>query len=704
MPEALKAFANTPVENERVEGMRRIVRFAETKPLPTYLVAFAVGPFDVVDAGRWGQRQTPVRIIVPKGRQAEAEWAAKSTGPILEKLEAYFGSPYPYEKVDLIAVPLFGGAMENPGLTTFGSTLILARPGDDSIRRQRSFANVCAHELAHMWFGDLVTMAWWDDLWLNEAFATWMASRVVHEWKPEWQLDIERVASQSAAMGNDSLVSARRIRQPIETNDDIRNAFDGITYGKGAAVLRMFEQYVGAEKFQNGVRRYLAKHAWGNATAADFLAAISAEAGQDVAPAFTSFLEQVGVPLVSYELRCDAGQAPKLLFEQRRYLPVGSKGSASQVWRVPVCVRWTAGKQTARTCTLLAEPTAELPLPEAKKCPDRVVGNDGYSGYYRAFPNGNVLKALLADRGRSLSVAERVGFLGDLGALVRSGDVDAQDALTYAASLAGEDDRHVVAGTAGLVAGLKTNLVPDELVDNYARFVRKTFGARARALGFEPKPKEDDDTRLLRATLLEMVGDAGRDAEIRKRARALLSDWVKRRDAIHPDLVEVVIELGALDGDRALFDELLNAAKREQSRKDRQRLLFALASMRDPKLNAEALELTLSDAFDVRESIQAVWVATSNRETREQAYRFVKQHYDELVRRLPRDYAAYLAFSGTAMCDEKTRADAEAFFGQRTSRAPGGPRILAQALEQLELCVAVKQRQQPSVAAFLKKQ
>ncbi len=304
------AVSNTPQvsETEEANGMKAVT-FARTPPLPSYLVALAVGPFEIADAGAWGKKKTPVRIIVPKGALADAKYAIESTGPILEQLEAYFGRPYPYPKLDEISLTVAIGAMENPGLVTFGQSIILAKAGEDTPGRQRGYASVCAHELAHMWFGDLVTMAFWDDVWLNEAFATWMSGRLLEVWKPTWAADVSRVQRRSAALSTDSLVNARRIRQPIVANDDIRNAFDGITYGKGSSVLSMFESLVGDEVFRKGVQRYLNDHEYANATTADFVSSISKEAGRDVAPAFATFLDQVGGPLVTFKLTCAKGAA-----------------------------------------------------------------------------------------------------------------------------------------------------------------------------------------------------------------------------------------------------------------------------------------------------------------------------------------------------------------------------------------------------------
>jgi alanyl aminopeptidase len=706
VPTGQKAFSNTPELEQRPEenGWTRVT-FAETAPLPSYLIAFAVGPFEVVPAGK-SASGTPVRIITPKGQQKKARWAAASTAEILTQLESYFGSPYPYPKLDAIAVPLFGaGAMENPGLVTYNQTRILMTPEQESIQAKRSYAGLTLHELAHQWFGNLVTMAWWDDLWLNEAFATWMTSRIIEGWQPSWGAAESRVQGRSGAMGADSLITARQIRQPILSNHDMQNAFDGITYGKGAAVIAMFERWVGPDTFRKGVQRYLKAHAHGNATAADFLAAISAEAGRDIAPAFATFLDQPGVPLISAELRCEAGKTPTLALAQRRYLPLGSEGdrNRSGTWQIPVCARWGAtGTAGGRSCTLLTETTGELPLEGATRCPDWVLPNENGAGYYRTHLGGDLLTRLLRNGGKQLTPPERIGAIGDLAALVRSGEVPYEQALALVPKLAQDSNRHVVQSTVGLVAGLRDNeLFPAQLRPSYAQFVRDAFGARASKLGWKPRRGESEDTRILRPQLLSLVADQGEDPKLRAEARSLADAWLANRKSLDPEVIDAVLGVAALDADRARFEKWRAAARTEPDRRDRRRILSAISQIRDLAIAREAMALTLANDFEPRESIQVLWGATGAPETRPLAYAFVKTNFDTLVQRLPRDSAARFPYFGSALCDDAQRADVEAFFKERSPRFTGGPRSLAQALETMQLCARFKKAQSPSVSRFL---
>ena len=370
VPKALVAASNAPIARERVlDDATRRVEFAPTKPLPSYLVAFAVGPFEIVDAGRT-RRGTPIRILALAGRGADAAWAARTSARIVELAEDWFGTPYPYEKLDQVAIPLTVGfgAMENAGLITYTETLILLDPRRGSREREHAWVRVAAHEIAHQWFGNLVTPAYWDDIWLNEGFASWMTSKLSHAFEPAWRDDQHALDTRNRALASDALVTARRIRQPIAEPDDILNAFDRITYDKGASVLHMFEAFIGPERFQRGVRAHLAARAWGNATSADFIAAIARAADAPaVGAAFTTFLEQPGAPELTVEVACAGGAggstcAPpatarageagtcELRVAQRRYVPPGAPApdAAGAPWGCRCASPTTAAARAVR--------------------------------------------------------------------------------------------------------------------------------------------------------------------------------------------------------------------------------------------------------------------------------------------------------------------------------------------------------------------
>ncbi|MEY4580803.1 MAG: hypothetical protein RL701_5506, partial [Pseudomonadota bacterium] len=316
------AVSNTRALSEEQAGAYKRIRFARTKPLPTYLVALAVGPLDIVESAPLPAREgrpepVPLRGIATKQRGPMLGTALSMLAPMLSTLEDYFGVPYPYDKLDIVAVPDFGpGAMENAGLVTFRDSLLLLDPQRASESERRRSAFVIAHELAHQWVGDLVTMRFWDDIWLNEAFATWLQFRVLGHLHPEFNAELELVHDVQDAMLLDGRVTARMIRQPITSTHDILNAFDGITYAKGGGVIAMFERYLGGSVFQQGMQAYMREHAFGHASTEDLLQALSDAAGRDVTQPFLSFLTQPGVPLIEAQLSCERGQPAQLKLHQ----------------------------------------------------------------------------------------------------------------------------------------------------------------------------------------------------------------------------------------------------------------------------------------------------------------------------------------------------------------------------------------------------
>ena len=700
------AVSNTPVQSETAEpGGRKKVVFGETKPLPSYLMALGVGPFDFVDAGQAGKNHTPLRMIAPKGKAAQAKYAAEVTGPLLAALENYFDVPYPYEKLDLLSIALFGGAMENAGLITCAESLMLRDPAQDSIDRKRTYALVVAHEMAHQWFGDLVTTAWWDDIWLNEAFASWMDSKIMRQWKPEWNTVIDEQNTRLGAMGGDELVSARKIRQPIESNDDIANAFDNITYSKGEAVIGMFENWMGEDAFRRGVQRYIRQYAWHNATAADFLDALSSGGSQPVGRAFSTFLDQAGVPLVTVGLNCGAGGAT-LHLSQRRALPLGSAGAAQQTWQIPVCVRYSDHGATHRECTLLTETSMDWKLAEAKSCPAWVEANADGKGYYRARYEGDLLDKLLTGGGARISAAERVAALGDVDALTGMGEIKSADLLALALAFANDPVRQVVDSSIGIVAGIHDNMVPTELRPNYARLVDLTFGARARQLGWKAKAEENAETRLLRVSIVPLVAVWGVDGSLAAEARRLAGQWLADRTAVDPDIAAPLLNVAARTGDETFFKQLSAELPRTEDRLQRDLILGAMGSFSDPQIARAAMALVLKPDFDLREA-RFFLRPSGVPENRTLPFEFVKANFDAIAAKIPAGstlgFGEFLPSVGVNFCDEKSAEELRAFFEPKVDRFAGTRRNLAQVLEGIRICTAYKAAQQDSVAEFLKK-
>ncbi|MCB1007828.1 MAG: M1 family metallopeptidase [Acidobacteria bacterium] len=701
VPSAVSAVSNMAVVAERPEadGMKA-VEFAETPPIPSYLVALGVGPFDYVDGGSWGVRRTPVRIVVPRGRGSMARFAAEVTGPILAELEKYFGIPYAFGKLDYLVIPhtVGFGAMENPGLVTYTERGILMDEEGATLARRRSYASTTAHENAHMWFGDYVTMAWWDDIWLNEGFATWMSGKTLAAWRPEWWDEADGFGRRGWAFLADSQSTARPVRRPIATTDDIESAFDGISYAKGGALLQMYESWLGADRFRDAVRSYLGAHALGNATSDDFLAAVGGVGGKDVAKSFAAFLDQPGVPVVTFDVACPKGAPARLELAQRRYAPIGSTLSADATWTVPVAATVGRGEERAEVRTLLAERSGALELPF---CPDWVAGNRDGAGYYVGEYAGDLLARVQGAIG-TLPVGEQVALLSDASMLVSAGALEPAKALGLLPRFAGSPHRQVVESATRIAGSVNGNLVEESLRPNYQRFVQGLLGARARELGLAPKPGEGQDDALLRSDLVALVADEGADPELVAEASRLARRWLEEPSAVDASMLSTVLVIAAQNGNAALFDAYLAKLEESSDRRVRGALFRALGAFRDPGLARRALDLTLSGKFDLREANGILRGVAGDAATRRVAFDWIVANYDRLAPQLPEAWRGGLAMMASGLCDAAAREETRAFFEPRLQGVAQGPIRLEQTLDSIDRCIARRQAQLGKVSEFLR--
>ena len=701
--------ANTPaVAEEPLPGGLRRVRFAPTPKLPTYLLAFAVGPLDVVEAaplppGGPRQRPVPFRGVAARDRGPDLAFALAHTPPLVADLERYFDREYPYAKLDVIAVPDFdSGAMENVGAITFREYLLLLDPHTAPEVQRRAFTNVMSHELAHQWFGNLVTMPWWDDLWLNEAFATWLASRSVARVRPEQRSELALLQAVHRAMDVDSLVSARSIRQPITSHHDIHNAFDAITYSKGAGVLAMFERWLGEATFRDGIRLYVERHAEGSARAEDLTAALSLVSGRDVGAPFTSFLTQPGVPFLEVATRCGA-EGARLELRQSRYLPLGSEGERDAVWQVPVCARFAAGGRVEERCALVERREGQLPLGAA--CPEWVMPNADGAGYYRFAQPAEDAERLLSQGFAALSPLERLALADGLGAALGSGARPAAEVYAALPVLAADSERAVATAPLGLLK------LADEYLSDAAtrpaveRYGQSLYRPLFDRLGWRATPGEDGETRLLREQLLWFLTQTARDGELRRQAahRGRLFagvDGPRRPDALEPELVEAGLAAAVQEGGAPVFDALLEQAFASPDALARSQRLGALGASEDPELLARALALAFEPRLRVNEVLTPMRALAQRPATREAVWDFVRERFDDLVARLGREGATRLAGLVSGFCDEASAREVEEFLGPRFEALAGGPRDLATALEKIRLCAALAEAQSPSARAF----
>jgi alanyl aminopeptidase len=546
-------------------------------------------------------------------------------------------------------------------------------------------------------------MAWWDDLWLNESFATWISPKMVDSWQPDWRTSLDQLESSFASASADSLVNARRIRQPIETETDIDNAFDDITYGKGAAVLGMFESWVGNETFRNAIRAYLKGHAYTSATTSDFLESLNHGAKQDVGSAFSTFLDQPGIPLVTVKSVGSSNGRRSAVLSQRRFLPVGSSGASTNIWKIPLQLRYQSDGDEAESRFMLDRPqqTASLNT-EPTGLQWLLLDRDGV-GYYISAYSGDWLRSLLEAGAAKLSAAERMTIAHSISAAVRSADLPLGEALSLQGKLLLDPERRVVQMAAGFLDVREK--VPPDLVPNYHRFIQKSLEPLMRGISWQSLRPETDDERLQRLALLVLAAHAGEDSRLIEEAKRLAAAWIENRQAVPPDEAATVLWIAGRHADSGLFDKLMAEAKKTQESSDRQRLITALGAVQDPALAQRALDALVARSFQSVDSETLLAVLSGHVETRSLTYEYLKQHFDAVVAALPADSMFwYLPNAAEGFDTSERQKDVQSFFKNKDVKVTGGPRIIAQVLERIHLNQAFKEAQLPSLIEFLQKQ
>ena len=695
------AAANTPLESatELPDGLQRI-DFKPTPPLSTYLIAWAVGPLDIVPGPSVPRSEMraypiPLRGISTHDQGARLRYALARTGEFVEILEGYFAIAYPFQKLDVVAVPDFGaGAMENVGLITFREWLLLIDGRRATEDQRRAFAYVMAHELAHQWFGNLVTMPWWNDIWLNEAFATWMGNKVVGILHPEYRVDLASLASAQYAMKLDSLTSARSIRQPVENNHDIQNAFDAITYKKGGAVLDMFERWMGADRFRDAIRLYLRRHEESTATADDLLAALDEIDDRDVATPFQSFLNQPGVPLIHAELECTKGRGA-LGLSQERYFPLGSSGDPRQTWQIPLCVRTNSGV----TCGLLEDQRGRVELPD---CPSWWMPNDEGSGYFR-FALADADWTALRNKGFSrLSGRGRMTVIDSLFATFDQGSADAETLLPWLPRLAASPIREIATAPMRHLRFIMENVAPPGVREDAQKYAARLYRKRYGTLGWRPRKGDSSNTKLLREAVIRFMVMDVRDPAARARAarlgRAQVGYQAKTNpDAVEPQLAGLVLAAAVQESGAGLFDHLLQLLESSEDATERARILAALGHAEDPDLAKRALELTLNPTTRVNEIGQILRPQLRDPRTRDEAWDWFTSNFDELAARFGDHQVGGIPWYMASFCTEAAASEVQKFFEPRVTELTGGPRNLAGVVEAISLCAARADAQRASV-------
>jgi aminopeptidase N len=685
-----KIASDTPGPGEG----KHTLKFSPSPKMSSYLVAMLVGDFVCREGGADG---IPIRVCSLPEQKEMTGFALEASENILKYYDKYYTIKYPYGKLDHIVFPDFAaGAMENVGTITYRDSALLIDDKTASYDAKQQVAAVIAHEMAHQWFGDLVTMKWWNDIWLNEGFATWMQLKPLEAWKPEWNMGQQEIEQTLGALVSDSVPSVRTIRANAETPADILALFDGIAYGKAASVLRMVEAYVGPEVLQKGANAYLEKHAYGNATAEDFWSQITETSGKPVDKIMKSFTEQPGEPLVTVKSACH-GNRTEVTISQERYLADAAKMAAgsNELWPIPVHLFPSGTQQPVYHLLTKKEETIEL-----SGCSTWVYANAGSRGYYRSSHDPAAFAKMGSEVESAFSPEERIRIPSDAWALVRVGRLKIGDYLDLLQKMQGERSREVVRVMIGHIPEIHDNFAAEADRAAFEKWVRDLLEPMARDLGEAPVAGEPAERQALRADVFATLAQYGRDPELIEKARATTDQYMKAPESVDAGLAGKAVMIAALNGDAALYDKYVARMEATKNPEEHDFYLQALGAFPEPALARRTFELVLGP--DVKsQDMFALFSPLTNYEIQPVAWELFKSNFASIMNKIAASDAVGFAQVAQVFCDTKLRDDSQKFFAEQN--LPGTQRILENSKDSVNACIQVRELQQKNLGAYLEK-
>ncbi len=691
VPRNFLALSNMPIAHEApASGGSKRVSFAATPRMSTYLFVLVAGDLERLTGDANG---VTVGVVTAAGKREQGRFALASAISLLGYYNDYFGVRYPLPKLDLIAVPGgVGGAMENWGGIVFNESILLFDPSSSPDALRRSIFGVLAHEMAHQWFGDLVTMGWWNDLWRNEGFASWMQNKVAASLHPDWQVWLNGGAAKQVAMDVDARPTAHPIQQPVADESEAESVFDSITYLKSQAFLRELENYLGAEKFRDGIRHYMAAHAYGNATTADLWLALQRASGKQVAAIAIPYTEQPGVPLIASSASC-VNDRQRLTLRQERFTR-SAADVGTQLWQIPVAFGPPGAKEPSGV-VLLQGKTMQVAV---GRCGEPIKLNFGDVGYYRTLYDA-ASEAALARSIETMAPADRVNLLADNWALVEAGRITAGRYFRLIDAVADDRNRAVweqVIRTIGRLDDLERGLPGRPAFQAYTRSrLRPTFAR----LGWDRAAGESEDNTILRSKLVTELGGLG-DGAVVAEVKRRFAAFVKDPGSLDVNLRGSVIFIAGREADRATYDELRALGRKSTSTELRVRYYISLAAAVDPELAKETLAITLTDEVPA-DLANGLILEVAAGEHPELALAFVKANFEALAAKRGPTFRAF--FMSSLMTNFTDRAHAEELANFAPVHETAGGRIAA-ARAQAEIIEAAdfRARQIPAVDQWVK--
>ena len=695
VPENWLAVSNMPIESEEKIAEGKEIRFAATPSMSSYLNVFVAGELDLIES-RSGPTQ--IRVITTKGKAELGRYALEATAQILKYYNDYFGAPYPLPKLDQIALPGgFGGAMENWGGITYYESALLFDPKNSSAETKQDIYEVLAHEVAHQWFGDLVTMAWWDNLWLNEGFASWMGTKCTAHFNPQWEVWLRRNLprdptrrvgiAKEQAMEGDARSTTHPIQQPVATEAEANSAFDDITYKKGQSFLRMLESFVGEDVFREGIRRYVAAHKYSNSTTADLWNALSESSGQPIAEIAAGWTEQPGFPMVKVK----RGEGGKVSLTQERFT-INFKNAPPLEWKIPLTYSVIGQAPASLLMTGKSERLQNIPADRALKLNVKGAGN--YRVEYDE-PSWNSLLRTLPQMG----VEDRVNLLSDAWALVQanrasvSGYFGLVDKLPSSTELA---EREQIINVLDFINRLLIGRPEREKFQAYARSIlRPTFDA----LGWDLKDGEPATAGNLRASLINALGDLN-DQEIVASCRERFKKYLSNPQSLQPDLRPPILAVVGRYADEATWNQLHELGLKTTSTEEKQNYYDALAGAIDSTLVKKTLPIALTDELPTSRAVFLVSKVARESDHPEIAWDFAKANMKALLAKTDALGASRYAPSLFTFFSDDSRADELKAYGKTNLPAESAPDV-AKAVDEIQFRSEFKKRLASQLSAWI---
>jgi aminopeptidase N len=683
------AISNSPISSDTPgpgEG-KHTLKFDSTPKMSTYLVAFLVGDFKCT-AGE--QDGVAIRVCSTPDKVAFTPYGVDVAKYVLHYYNNYFGIPYPLKKLDLIALPDFeAGAMENFGAITYRENLLLLDPKTASVGSRKNVASVIAHEMAHQWFGDLVTMQWWDNIWLNEGFATWMSNKPLEAMHPEWKIEQSVTSDLDRVLNLDTQPTTRTIRAKADTPDEINQMFDGITYGKAGAVLLTVENYLGEDTFRQGVHNYLAAHLYANATAEDFWGAQTATSHKPADKIMESLVVQSGAPILTFG---ESAEGRVEVAQKRFFISPSIQPDPAQKWTVPVCFKDGA---TGQDCQVLTPASTTLKVPTG----GLFFANAGGKGYYRsAYPPG-AYKALVAAVETGLTPSERISLLGDEWAQLRANKATAGDYLNLATAVRSDPNADVISTAVGAIEIIVDRVgATAEERKGLAAWICGTFGPQLAKLG-NPSESDSPNTRELRAQLFNLLGSYGKDPDVIAQAKEIAEKYIVDPGSIDATLGQTALYVAARNGDAALFDKLQKVYETSTNPEFQQGALRLLAMFQDQALLKRGLDYAVSDKVRNQDSAIQVAIALQNVSTRDQTWNYVTTNWDKVQAQFTTESGAYVVDSTASFCSAEARDDVQKFFAEH--KVASSSVSLKHAIERINGCIELRKLQEANLQRWL---